>query len=58
MVYSMLNIFTAVVCTRTGNSRCKVGYKLSRAPTHPADILAAALTGVEEGRCKNWKLVS
>ncbi len=41
MVYSMLDIFTAVVCTRTGNSELKVG---CRGYPHPsADILAAAL---------------
>ncbi len=40
MVYSMLDFFTAVVCTKVGNSWCKVGHKTLRNPhtgTAPAD---------------------
>ncbi len=59
----MLDTFTEIVCTRGGNSWCKVGCKtLYGLPIPPADILVAALTWLgrlhlEEDRCKipeNW----
>ncbi len=42
MVYSTLDIFTTVVCSRTSNSLSTSGFKGLH--TLPADILAAALT--------------
>ncbi len=49
----MWDVFTAVVCTRIGNSQCKVDCKTLHLHL-TADILAAALTLLsrEEDSCK------
>ncbi len=59
MVYSKLDIFTAVVCTRNGNSACKVGFDIlnvsQELPTPLADIfIAVILTWTSLDRfCRN-----